>query len=632
VVAAVVVVVATGWLVLSAGHASAAEHVSGVECDGSQPDSDAEVASEFSTETIEAYRIEVVIDESGTATFTETITYAFNGAKHGIFRDIIVRQQCTDEYDRVYPFSPVSVSSAEAPPQFTIESPSPAVSNPSDAVNLLVNGSPIRRFKIGDPNRTVTGTPTYVIEYRLAGVVNGFDDHDEFYWNVIGNGWPVNIRNIEVTVRTPADATEAACYAGPTGSRSSCASADLIDGSAVFTQPALGPHQNLTVLASFPAGVVENPAPLLEERWSLAGAFDPSTAVLVIAVLLTVGVIVGWSVLAYKVGRDRQMEGSAVDVAFAPVGTDGVPVPLFGDDHAPVEYVPPDGILPGQVGLLIDEVAHPVDITATLIDLSVKGYVRIDEIERRFRRDDYEITRLNKDIVDLAYYERLLLTKLLSSPGQQKKLSDLKNTFAESFKKVVDALYDDGIDQGWFHGRPDKTRTKWKAGGISLFVVSLLLFVAAVLFTSLAVLVVPLLVGGLFLWFGARFMPRRTAAGTGLLRRVQGFEEFIRDSEAPRAQWAENRNIFSEYLPYAIVFRCADKWAKTFEDLGDEALGDAGWYQGDSFSAAYIASSMSSFNSSATSSLTSSPASSGSGGGGGGSSGGGGGGGGGGSW
>jgi uncharacterized membrane protein YgcG len=606
--------------------------VGGVECDEVQPDSDLSASSEFSTETIDDYDIDIVIDEQGTATFKESITYTFFGSKHGIFRDIITRQRCTADYDRVYPIEVLSVDSDTAPAQFTTERPTPASIDPTELINVLVNGSPIHQLKIGDPDRTITGTHTYEIAYRLEGVVNGFDDHDEFYWNVIGNGWAVNIRNVDVTVRTPAGVTEASCYAGPTGSRSSCTSAEVVDGAGHYTQAALGPHQNLTVLASFPAGTVENPAALLDDRWSLAGALDPATEVLVVAILTTVAIVVGWGILAFRVGRDRQLAGSHVDVAFAPVGSEGAPVPLFADDHAPVEFVPPDGIRPGQVGLLVDEVAHPVDVTATLVDLAVRGYVRIDEVERRWRRDDYQITRLEKDSSSLLHYERLLLDQLVSHPGQQRTLSELKNTFAEEFQKVVDALYTDGVNKGWFHGRPDKVRGRWKAFGIVLLSISIPLFVIALLYSRLAVLVVPLFVGGLVLAIGSRFMPRRTPAGTGLLRRVRGFEEFIRDSEAPRAQWAENRNIFSEYLPYAIVFRCADKWAKTFEDLGAEALGDTGWYHGDSFSAMYVASSMSSFSSSASSTLTSSPASSGSGSGGGGSSGGGGGGGGGGSW
>ena len=110
----------------------------------------------------------------------------------------------------------------------------------------------------------------------------------------------------------------------------------------------------------------------------------------------------------------------------------------------------------------------------------------------------------------------------------------------------------------------------------------------------------------------------------------------MRDSEAPRAQWAEHRNIFSEYLPYAIVLGIATKWARSFEPLGSEAMaGATAWYVGTQpFSPERFGEATNSFASAASSSLSSVPqSSSGSSGfSGGGSSGGGGGGGGGGSW
>ena len=65
-------------------------------------------------------------------------------------------------------------------------------------------------------------------------------------------------------------------------------------------------------------------------------------------------------------------------------------------------------------------------------------------------------------------------------------------------------------------------------------------------------------------------MPKRTAKGYAVLRRVDGFRRFIDESEKDRAQFAERKNLFSEYLPYAIVFGATEKWASTFAGLGDE--------------------------------------------------------------
>ena len=70
--------------------------------------------------------------------------------------------------------------------------------------------------------------------------------------------------------------------------------------------------------------------------------------------------------------------------------------------------------------------------------------------------------------------------------------------------------------------------------------------------------------------FSARFAPARTAKGSAVLRRVDGFRRFIEESEKERAQFAEKKNLFSEYLPYAIVFGATEKWARAFEGLDGE--------------------------------------------------------------
>ena len=127
-------------------------------------------------------------------------------------------------------------------------------------------------------------------------------------------------------------------------------------------------------------------------------------------------------------------------------------------------------------------------------------------------------------------------------------------------------------------------------------------------------------------------MKRRTAAGTAAVRHVRGFRRFIDDAADERAQFAERANLFYEYLPYAIVFGLADKWAHAFEGMAHPP--DApGWYvSSHPFAMSSFVHSMDTFGVTATGTLVSTPGGSGSSGFSGGSSGGGGGGGGGGSW
>jgi uncharacterized membrane protein len=153
-----------------------------------------------------------------------------------------------------------------------------------------------------------------------------------------------------------------------------------------------------------------------------------------------------------------------------------------------------------------------------------------------------------------------------------------------------------------------------------------------ILFTHAALLGIPLLVAGILFTFGAYWSPQRTAKGTAVLRHTEGFRRFINESEKERARFAERKNLFSEYLPYAIVFKCVDKWARAFEGL-ETGPDTTGWYTGPVyFRATDFSRNLASFSSNVSSTIASTPGGSGSSGFSGGSAGGGGGGGGGSSW
>ena len=157
-------------------------------------------------------------------------------------------------------------------------------------------------------------------------------------------------------------------------------------------------------------------------------------------------------------GRDRRFRGSATDVVFGTdesVGTTAAP--FRSDDPIVVEFVPPDGLRPGQVGTLIDEQANTLDVTATIIDLAVRGYLRITEIPKQgwLGSADWQLDSL-KPGTGLKPYENTLLTALFAS-GPSVRLSSLKNTFAAHLKAVENELYDDMMANGWYRRRPDHT-------------------------------------------------------------------------------------------------------------------------------------------------------------------------------
>jgi uncharacterized membrane protein YgcG len=563
-------------------------------------------------ERILDYAVTLQIEAAGTLLVTERIAYDFGTAeRHGILRDVPVRFRYDDRYDRVYPLQVLEVSGSPGTPvQYTLE-------DVDDTV----------RIRVGDPDETIAGQHDYTILYRVEGALNGFADHDELYWNAIGAYWEVPIEQASVTVRAPASIDRVACYVGPAGSDRSCASSGIDGRTASFAATGLGPYEGVTVVVGFPTGVVPAPRPVLEERWSLARAFSvtPRTLGMAGGVLVVALLVLGW--LLGIVGRDRRPGESSASLG-----------------GAVTEYVPPEGIRPAQAGLLMDEVVNPAAISATVVDLAVRGYLRIEEdpFDTDGDKPDWRLVKLKPADNDLLEYERVLLEGLFGSRGGSVQLSNLEKQFYDRSELVRLRLSEDVLQRGWFIEQPDKVHQRWVVRGRVVTVVGAVLTALAAWQTRYGLVALPILLAGLALMLGARQMPRRTPVGVELLGRVNGFRAYLQTAGDDAAGPAQPLEQFSPYLPYAIVFGLTEQWTRPLALVG--APPQTPWYRGrQPFSPDRFGSHLHRFSRSTATILAASPpavsglsgfewGSSGSGGGGGGFSGGGGGGGGGGSW
>lgn len=572
-------------------------------------------------ESTPRFDVRIVIEPSGTLEVTETIVQDFGDVpRHGIFRYIPSRLLFDDTHDRVYPIDLISVTTSRGAPD--------DVETSEEGGNFVI--------RIGHPDVTITGEHTYTIVYRVEGAMNGFDDHQELYWNAIGTDWEQPIGQMRVRVEAPGSVIRVACFQGPFGSTLGCTREQIKDGAAVFVQDDLGSFTAMSVVVALPPGTVAGTAPILEERWSMARAFSATPSTMGGALALLALVVGGFSWLVWKRGRDVRFAGSQVDqVMGGPVGAETQAVPLFESGRAPVEFAPPEDMRPGQVGTLVDEEANTLDVSATIVDLAVRKYLVIEEIEKKWflGKPDWKLTRLPAQTDGLLPYERLLLDGLFED-GAEVEMSDLRKKFATRLQKVKDALYEDVVAKRWFLRRPDKVRQTWIGIGLAALLLGIGATVLLAWRTKLALLGIPLVIGGLLVLFGARRMPARTASGTAITRRLNGFRVVIETAEEHTAKWAEQENVFTRFLPYAVVFGVTDKWAGAFESLGDAQRGDMSWYVSTRpFAYLAFADSLDSFAVTTSGVISSTPSGSGgSGFGGGGFSGGGGGGGGGGSW
>jgi uncharacterized membrane protein YgcG len=575
-------------------------------------------------ETIRSYDVTLTVLANGDLQVSETIEYDFGaGQRHGIFRDIATRVPYDQTDDRVYELADVRVTSPTGAPADVDRSESAGVTS----------------LRIGDPDRTVTGRQVYDIDYTVHGALNAFEDHDELYWNAIGDKWDVPILAATVVVRLPAEPTQVACFAGYSGSSLPCGTVETRGSTVTLAQPGgLSPFSAFTVAAGLPKDAVTATGPILEERWTVQGALTPTplTGTLAGLILLPGLALLTW--LVATKGRDRRFAGVTPGVV-GQGGAEQEPVPVVGAGAVAVQFSPPEGLRPGQMGTLLDERANVLDVTATIVDLAVRGHLRIEEQPRKglFRSRDWLLVKLPGGKGDLVEYERLLYSGLFQS-GDQVLLSSLKQKFAARLAKVQSALYTNVTNEGWFRGRPDKVRRRWQVAGVAVAVAGGWLTFLLGRRLHWAPVGIALTLIGVLLFVLAGRMPARTAKGSAMLAQARGFREYIRTAEAEQLRFEERADIFSRYLPFAVVFGEADRWVKVFGPLaaaaGATAATAPAWYTGpNGWSGDHFSDSLDGFTSSASGTIAAAtPSSSGGSGFSGGSSGGGGGGGGGGSW
>lgn len=521
------------------------------------------------------YDVTADVARDGTARLVVELDFDFgDDPGHGPYLTFPTRVPYDDDRDRVFEYTDVRASSPTG---------APAQVHREDQAAATV-------LRIGDEDvDDVSGVQTYRVEMTVDGWVNPANARhsgDELYWDVIGAGWEVPLSDLSVTVTGPAPVEGVACFVGPEGATTPCGSATSSGRSATFTQDTVVVGDRLTTVTGWPGGTFPGVRPLLQERPDPVLPLRPVTpggAAAVVLALVGGGLVIG---RVRRTGRDRAYLGLTPGLRPA----DGQGTATGPRDHrAPVavQFQPPEGVRPGELGTLVDQKADPVDVTATIIDLAVRGWLRIEEVPRSRpgrKPKDWTLVRLRAGTEGLLPFEAWLLDDLFDKRDEV-RLSDLKQTFASSLAKVQGMLYDHVTSVGWFRANPKSVRTAWVLVGVLLLLLGgfgALVAMAVQVVPGLALVGVALLLVGVLVLVLSRAAPARTADGTAVLAQALGFRRYLATAEAHQIRYEEGQDVFSRYLPYAIVFGLADRWSRVFAELAatGAAVAVPAWYVG----------------------------------------------------
>lgn len=479
-------------------------------------------------------------------------------------------------------------------------------------------------LRIGDGDKYVHGKNTYVITYSQRDVTKFFGDtnDDEFYWDVNGTQWQQMTNKVSMELRVSGGlenqlTNSLSCYRGVEGSTDRCV---IEKNGNVFTATStgLGPYENMTIAVGF--------------KPHTFATYQPSFGEKVLAAL-----IAAWIVL--------QIIGSIAAIlliVWMGIKRHGVMNRVKGKGTIIPEYLPPnDASVLASSEVLGNSRS---DITAELIDLAVRHYIKIYQTKDKtlFKPAEYEL-EIIKDISDLHAEEQRLLGDLFGGNvvmGTRFEMKKLQNNYSlgqkllasrKALRKVARGEY------GLFE-RAEKEAHTFKIIGVIVIIAGL-------------VTLSPLIIVAAIVAFGIAYgLWPLTQKGVELRDYLAGLKEYITVAEEDRIKMLQSPEgaekvgvqvgedtkqlvkLYERVLPYAVLFNVEKEWTKQLGKYYEQVNTEPDWYVGNTaFNAVVFASALGSFSSQSSSYSSASSSSSG-GSSGGGSSGGGGGGGGGGGW
>lgn len=535
---------------------------------------------------INNYNVDIKVTQNNLLKITEDIDTYFTSSSHGIFRTIpLVNdiERADGSKGKTY----AGITNLKVSEQSTKE-----------------NIEKQLKIKIGNPNEYIKGRHFYRLsyDYQLSG--SNLKDKDEFYFNIIGDGWNTKINHVNFKITMPKEflADNVGLSIGKYGTKGFKNGAyykinpidNTIVGSVYRT---LNPHEALTIRIELPKGYFTND---ISKEKQLC---------IFLIIVFTLASFVMW----YIYGKDDKV----------------IPV---------VNFYPPENLTSAQIGIAYRGEISLEDVTSLILYLATKGYIKIKNYEKSFSIEllkPYDgtdkaqsalikalfknsskeniVTKKELETSRTFYKECIKIGKLLR---KEKDKLFYKNSlsFSTSALPLVSILglglmlvfslsnfnigfcFEGGflllfpllaiVVISAFCSSSSKKDVPtiificvWSAffGGapliiyLSNYAINVVENLPIILFDILALIISSVCLVN---------MPKRTRYGNTLLGNILGFKKFLETAEKRRIEelMLDNPMYCFDILPYAYILGIAHNWIKKIEDVVEFK---PKWYEGE---------------------------------------------------
>jgi len=396
----------------------------------------------------------------------------------------------------------------------------------------------------------------FVIKYRILGAaklgtVAFYEKDTSFDYIAIPPKNEVTIDKAIVDVHIPEGASKDEIKAWGAGLAPGSGNVNIVSGDEVILKGSqIAPGQFIEFNIVFPRGIVEEPlgvhvypgsaADKAKAQAEAAARKAKMAGLKILLGLLLFVFIIAWIFLTwYRKGKD-----------------------IILPEYAEYLKDPPTDLSPAIAGALLKQGATIKEVIATLLDLADRGYIKIEEMDRTFGKKDYVYELINRDFSKLKLFEKKLIEYVFGGLDSI-RLSDLKYEFSRYLPKIYSKINQELVWNEFYEGgSPAKVKGKYFGIGFGMIFIGFFLLVWLGIF-KLPFIAWPILLGGIVIVLFAPAMPRKSMKGAQERMKWLAFKRYL-EGLVKYKKVEEAKNLFSKYLPFAVIFGIDKHWIKAF--------------------------------------------------------------------
>jgi len=394
---------------------------------------------------------------------------------------------------------------------------------------------------------------TFVLSYRVLGVVQKAPDADLLNWEVLPTQYDYAIRSSTTIVSYP---ERAALLGAPQVTRGA-AQVTASPGTVTFLAHDIGAGSPLEIALRFRAGSLIQAAPRWQQLQEQAQALIVPYLLGGLALFLALFLLAFWHFRRYRRGS--------------------LPV----EKQTSVCTAPPDELPPALVGAVLSQAGSMSwnSALATIFDLASRDVLAISQVpgpKKWYRMHPDFLIEQRSQPEGLRPYELGLLSVLFQDKEEMRSsisISNLSRKYTNRYRRFTKPLRQEMIERGLLDANRQRVKT-WLVS-ISIIIAIVAFTVAAVVASvaeplgMLPVVFLPLgvaLAGFMTSILWLTFSPL-TTQGQRQAAQWKAFSRYLKDIVHGREAVADPET-FGAYLVYTASFGFVERWVKYFQRKG----------------------------------------------------------------